>query len=150
MLLVMKNGNRFIVYVDESGDHSLEKVDEAYPIFVLAFCVFYQKNYIEKIIPAIERLKFEKFGHDIVILHEREIRKEIGPFKFANKAEKDQFLEALTAIIEENNFILISCVIDKRELKLSSENRENPYHIALGHCLETLSDLLDEKASPRL
>ena len=61
--------NEFIVYVDESGDHSLAKVDDSYPVFVLAFCVFYQDNYISNVISAIERLKFEKFGHGVVILH---------------------------------------------------------------------------------
>lgn len=142
------NRNKFIVYVDESGDHSLEKIDEAYPIFVLAFCVFYQQNYIEKIIPAIEQLKFEKFGHDIVILHEREIRKELGPFgppNFKNRDDKNQFLSSLTDIIKDNNFILISCVIDKRNLRPSLDEKQNPYHIALGHCLEALHDLLIEK-----
>ena len=39
--------SKFIVYVDESGDHSLESVDQNYPVFVLAFCVFYQDNYIK-------------------------------------------------------------------------------------------------------
>ncbi len=34
----------YIVYVDESGDHSLSSIDEGYPIFVLSFCVF-QKTY---------------------------------------------------------------------------------------------------------
>lgn len=137
--------NDFIVYVDESGDHSLAKVDDTYPVFVLAFCVFYQENYISNVISAIERLKFEKFGHDVVILHEREIRKETGPFRFRDKDDKNQFLASLTTIIENSNFILISCVIDKRRLDAASGDVDNPYHLALGHCLETLSDLLEEK-----
>ena len=33
----MKRFDDFIVYVDESGDHNLVKVDESYPVFVLAF-----------------------------------------------------------------------------------------------------------------
>lgn len=135
----------FIVYVDESGDHSLAKVDKSYPIFVLAFCVFYKKNYIENIIPAIEKLKFDQFGHDIVILHERDIRKEGEPFKFRNREEKESFLDSLTKIIEDSNFILISCIIDKRNISPSFDPEANPYHIALGHCLEALSDLLKEK-----
>ena len=138
------DNSQFIVYVDESGDHSLAKVDETYPVFVLAFCVFYKDNYIDNVISAVERLKFQHFGHDAVILHEREIRKEIGPFKFRDKAEKTEFIGLLTDIISESRFILISCVIDKREIKLV-DAESNPYHIALGHCLETLADLLKEK-----
>ena len=30
----------FVVYVDESGDHGLKTMDNTYPMFVLAFCVF--------------------------------------------------------------------------------------------------------------
>lgn len=30
----------FIVYVDESGDHGLARMDPDYPVFVLAFCIF--------------------------------------------------------------------------------------------------------------
>ena len=135
----------FIVYVDESGDHSLDKVDKAYPVFVLAFCVFYKENYVENVVSALERLKFQKFGHDIVILHERDIRKESGIFKFKNRIGREEFLGELTDIIDESNFILISCLIDKLHLTNDQDNPQNPYHIALGHCLEALIELMIEK-----
>ena len=140
----------FIVYVDESGDHSLEKVDEAYPVFVLAFCVFYKDNYVKNVVSALEKLKFNKFGHDIVILHERDIRKESGLFKFRNRQGRDKFLDELTDIINESNFILISCLIDKRQLVVEHDDPQNPYHLALGHCLEALVDLLAEKGQESL
>lgn len=135
----------FIVYVDESGDHSLEKIDDAYPVFVLAFCAFYQDNYIDKVVSAVERLKFRQFGHDIVVLHERDIRKELNPFKFQSRSEKNQFIADLTQIIIESNFILIAAIIDKRALSATTELPDNPYHIALRSCLEGLSELLSEK-----
>jgi len=137
--------SKFIVYVDESGDHSLDKVDDKYPVFVLAFCVFYQENYVKNVVSALERLKFDKFGHDIVILHERDIRKELGVFRFRNRNEKVQFIESLTKVIEENNFILISCLIDKRKIGADEKGQSNPYHVALEFCLETLADLMAEK-----
>ena len=40
----MQQFSDFMVYVDESGDHSLTSIDKNYPIFVLAFCVFYKKH----------------------------------------------------------------------------------------------------------
>ena len=30
----------YVVFVDESGDHSLVSVDPSYPVFVLAFAIF--------------------------------------------------------------------------------------------------------------
>ena len=42
----------YVVYVDESGDHSLTSINPDFPIFVLAFCVFHNRLYSEMIIPA--------------------------------------------------------------------------------------------------
>ncbi|MDY0748969.1 DUF3800 domain-containing protein [Paucibacter sp. R3-3] len=137
--------SNFVVYVDESGDHGMQNLDPNYPLFVLAFCVFYKRHYAEKVSPALQKFKFKQFGHDLVVLHETEIRKEIGAFRFANRASKHQFLDELTDIIEQSNFILISCVIDKQRLRSRGGLPENPYHLALGFCLETLHELMQEK-----
>lgn len=138
--------SKYIVYVDESGDHSLQNIDEQYPLFVLAFCVFHKRHYAETIVPALEKFKFNYFGHDQVVLHENEIRKEKGAFNiFRSRGEKHQFLNQLTDIIDHSNFILISCTIDKRDLKTQNEGNSNPYHIALGFCMETLYEFLKEK-----
>lgn len=139
--------SKYVVYVDESGDHGLESVDPNYPLFVLAFCVFHKKHYIHEVVPALEEFKFKHFGHDLVVLHENDIRKEKGEFRFPSRAAKIQFLDELTSIIGEKNFILISCVIDKRRLK---EKSSNPYHLALGFCLETLFELMQEKSQEQL
>lgn len=137
--------SKYIVYVDESGDHSLQSIDKNYPIFVLAFCVFHKRHYSEAIVPTLEKFKFNHFGHDQVVLHENEIRKEKGAFTiFKNRAEKYQFLDELTNIIEFSNFILISCTIDKRQIT-KPDTEANPYHTALGYCMETLYEFLHEK-----
>jgi hypothetical protein len=70
----------YVVYVDESGDHSLISIDEKYPVFVLSFCVFQKHHYSHVITPALRMLKFATFGHDMVVLHEQEIRKKTGFF----------------------------------------------------------------------
>jgi hypothetical protein len=138
--------SKYIVYVDESGDHSLQNIDDQYPLFVLAFCVFHKRHYGDVIVPALEKFKFNYFGHDQVVLHENEIRKEKGAYNiFRSREEKYQFLDQLTSIIEYSNFILISCTIDKREFKRRHETKFNPYHIALGFCVETLYEFLKEK-----
>lgn len=90
-------------------------------------------------------MKFNYFGHDLVVLHEHEIRKEKGAFKFASRAAKQEFLGQLHDIIEASNFILISCVIQKEQLRGKTADPPNPYHLALGFCLETLYQFLQEK-----
>ena len=56
----------YIVYVDESGDHSLKSIDAGYPVFVLSFCVFRKDDYAERVTPAVRKHKFAAFGHDMV------------------------------------------------------------------------------------
>ena len=141
----------FIVYVDESGDHGMQTLDVNYPVFVLAFCVFHKRHYCEKVIPALQKFKFNHMGHDLVGLHELEIRKEKGAFSsmFVSRQHKHVFLEELTGIIESSNFVLISCVIDKAILQEQQGSIHNPYHLALGFCLETLHEFLHEKNQQR-
>ena len=138
--------SKYIVYVDESGDHSLQSIDGQYPVFVLAFCVFHKRYYSEQVVSALEKFKFNHFDHDQVVLHENAIRKEKDAFNiFRSREQKNQFLDELTYIIERSNFILISCVIDKGGLRKQMDVESNPYHIALSFCLETLYELLQEK-----
>ncbi|KGK41226.1 3-deoxy-D-manno-octulosonic acid transferase [Nitrincola sp. A-D6] len=143
--------SKYIVYVDESGDHGMETIDPQYPLFVLAFCVFHKRHYSEQVVSSLEKFKFNHFGHDQVVLHEHEIRKEKGQFNiFRSPEQKHQFLNELTQIIDRSNFILISCVIDKRHLKKQDAINANPYHIALGFCLEKLYEFLAEKCQETL
>lgn len=136
----------YIVYVDESGDHSLAKIDPLYPVFVLALCVFHKRHYSEKIIPAIEKLKFNYFGHDNVVLHEHDIRKQKGHFSFLSHLHtRNEFMSHLSRIMERSNFILIACVVDKTRLTRNQDPHSNPYHIALEACLDSLRNFLAEK-----
>lgn len=53
----------YIIYADESGDHSLAKVfDEEYPVFVLAFCIFKKIDYTEQALTKLSRIKFDFWG----------------------------------------------------------------------------------------
>jgi len=141
--------SRYITYVDESGDHSLQSIDEQYPVFVLAFCVFHKRHYSETIVPALEKFKFNHFGHDQVVLHENEIRRRTGLFNiFKNRQHQQEFMNELTEIIEFSNFILVSATIDKRILKKQNVE-DNAYHIALGLCMETLHEFLLEKGETK-
>lgn len=141
----------YVVYVDESGDHSLEHLDPDYPVFVLALCVFHKRHYAEKIIPAVEKLKFNYFGHDSVVLHEHEIRKQKGEFAFlSHQPTRIEFMARLSSIMEASNFISMACVVDKARLGRNEGTGSNPYHIALGICLEVLREFLTEKGQEQL
>ena len=127
----------YVVYVDESGDHSLENVNTEYPIFVLAFCIFPVSEYIDNVVPALQRLKFNYFGHDMVLLHERDIRKSSPPFDILLRSDvRNRFMADLDEIIVSSRFGVVACVIDKRELRTRLGAAANPYHVALEFGLE--------------
>ena len=141
----------YVVYVDESGDHSLASINPDFPVFVLALCVIHKRHYAEKIIPAVQKLKFNYFGHDSVVLHEHDIRKQKGDFAFLSHLPRRlEFMGQLSSIMDVSNFILIACVVDKTRMSKSEGASTNPYHIALDMCLESLRSFLVEKKQDHL
>src|SRR3981081_4590255 len=107
--------SEYIVYADESGDHSLTSIDPQHPVFVLAFCVVRKSTYIDNIVPAFQRLKFEFWGHDSVVLHGYEIRKAQGDFGvLLNANTRAKFFDRLNGVIEAADFTIIAAVIDKK------------------------------------
>lgn len=132
----------YIVYVDESGDHSLESINPRFPVFVLAFCLFEKSHYSLHVTPAVRMLKFETFGHDMVVFHETEIRKKMGAFQFLSKEPREAFMGKLSKIIQGSNFTLIPVVVDKRYLRESELSLSNIYHLAMRFGLEQLYAVL--------
>lgn len=134
----------YIVYVDESGDHSLTSINPRYPLFVLSFCVFRKSVYNEQVAPALRRLKFAAFGHDMVVLHESDMRRRRGAFAHLMQAPREQFLHDVTGTIAQADFQLVAAVIDKTRLKKASDAPGHAYHLALAMGLQSLFELLCE------
>jgi hypothetical protein len=138
------NANDFIVFVDESGDHGLGTIDPQFPVFVLAFCIVAKSDYSRILLPAVTEFKFAYFGHDQVILHEREIRKDSRDFSILrDPVRKAAFLSELTAIIDATPMIIIASVIRKNLLVDRYAYPNNPYEVALGFGLERVSRFLN-------
>jgi hypothetical protein len=133
----------YIVYLDESGDHSLDAIDRHYPIFVLSACVFRKADYSAVVVPSFLNLKFRFFGHDMVVLHSRDIRKAQGAFSILQNAQvRQDFLAAVDAAVADAPFTLVTAIIDKRRLTRQSDRSDNPYEIALTFCMEQVFSYL--------
>lgn len=129
-----------VVYADESGDHGLLSIDPQYPVFVLAFCVFRKDVYATRAAPRVAAFKFRHFGHDLAILHEHDIRKTKGAFRFlTDPARRGPFFDDLNRLMATAPFTLIASAIRKEPLLARSSAPDNPYHLALGFCLERLA-----------
>lgn len=136
----------YVVYVDESGDGNLEKPNPSYPMFVLAFCIFEKKSYVSSVSPAIQAFKFKHFGHDTIVLHEREIRMQSKPFIFLkSQSKRAVFMKDLNQLVDETPMTVIAAVIDKHALKQKYAKATDPYILAMKFCVERLYRFLAMK-----
>ena len=140
------NASEFIIFVDESGDHGLATIDPQFPVFVLAFCILRKSDYSRGLLPAITEFKFAHFGHDQVILHERDIRKDVGDFSVLRDRErKAAFLEELTSLIEATAMTVIASAIRKDILVDRFEVPNTPYKVALDFGLKRVAEVLRQR-----
>lgn len=140
----MPDFSDFIVYADESGDHGMVSIDPHYPVFALTFCVMRKDEYVEAVVPAMQRFKFGIWGHDSVVLHEHEIRKSKGPFGLlmTDRVLRERFYAELNALIEGAPMTIYASVIDKEKHRTKYADPWNPYEIALHFCMERLHMML--------
>jgi hypothetical protein len=139
------NHSDYIIFVDESGDHGLTKINPEYPIFALAFCIMHKADYADQIVPALQKLKFRWFGHDLPVLHEMDIVKRKGAFSFLQNSKLNaQFMDDLSEVMATAPMTIIAGVIDKRALRSQYQYPMNPYEIALLFCLERSDEYLTD------
>jgi hypothetical protein len=130
----------YIVFVDESGDHGLAEFSPDFPIFVLAVALIHKRAYVQEIVPSLQQMKMDFFGHDQVIFHERDIRRQLPPFGFLRQDAnlRAHFLERLNEVMRAAEVELFCSVIRKEQHKARYADPWNPYEIALLFCLEQL------------
>lgn len=133
----------YIIYVDESGDHSMTTVDEQFPVFSLAFCLFRKQDYLHQAVPAMQAFKFRWFGHDNIVMHEADIVRRRGPFGFLQFDDRRAaFMDDLSAVMEAMPMTVFATVIRKENLKRKYQKPENPYQLALLFCMEMVHKYL--------
>jgi hypothetical protein len=123
----------YIVFVDESGSPVLDGVDPTFPVFVLACLLVRKDHYADEIVPSLQKLKFEFVGHDQLILHERDIRRQQKDFAFLqlNQDTRTRFLEKVNALVQATTADVVAAIINKPRLQEKYADPWSPYEIAL-------------------
>jgi Protein of unknown function (DUF3800) len=144
--------SRFLAFFDECGDHSLERIDPDFPVFVLALVVVERATYRDQILPAFNAFKLRYFNHEGINLHSRDIRQSRGPFLLLrNPMLRPAFMEELTRIVEQTPFTLFISAIQKQvHLQRSAGNAANPYDLALEFTMERLVHFLEDEKEKTL
>lgn len=133
------------MFLDESGDHGLSKIDPGFPVFVLCGIIIAEDEYLQ-LRDEVNRLKEKLWGNKTVILHSRDIRKCDKEFSiFFNIDIKKEFYDGLNSIMEHFNYKVICSAIRKEEyIKRYGMLNNDVYEIALSFIIERAVFYLDE------
>lgn len=121
-----------ILFLDESGDHSLVKIDPQFPVFCLAGCIFDEVQYQRESNARIDAFKIRYFNETSILLHSRDIRKCLPPFNILlNKNTKQGFYSDLNNLMSGLPYTILASVILKEKLKDRYHDPANPYALSL-------------------
>lgn len=105
-----------ILYLDESGDHSLTKIDPQYPVFVLGGVIVNGVRARKSVDLRLTELKRSFFDQEDLVLHSSDIiRARNGFEKLANPRLRIEFYQALNGLMRELDYQVVACVIKKDE-----------------------------------
>jgi len=136
--------SKYIAFIDECGDHSMEKIDKYFPLFVLSIVIIERKEYIEKIIPTINRFKLRYWDHEGVNLHNRDIRKANGAFKILQNSDiREEFMKEICEFMSEFPYTLFIIGIHKEKHMKQYKEAKNPYDLAIVFAFERILHFLE-------
>lgn len=135
----------YIIYADESGNANPNAVDDQFPMFGLVFCIFRTEDYVSQVGPSIQRFKFAHFGHEMIVLHENDIRRSNSPFESLNSPDvRHAFVTRLAETISRLPMTIIASVIDKRTWLARGDGYDDMYATAARSCLQRINRFLND------
>ena len=105
-----------ILFLDESGDHSLDVIDPQYPAFVLGGCIMDLRYHDDVATARLRTYKELLFGRSDFILHTADIVRRRGPFrKLTDKPLREKFYIETNVLMSQLDYKVVACVIRKDE-----------------------------------
>lgn len=135
------------LYIDESGDHNLVKINQNYPVFVLGG-VMVEEGYHDNVIaPKLDQFKMNFFGNTTDSLHLYDARNRLGIFSILNAPTvRQRFWAALRSLMEDWEYEVLACVIDKpKHVAKDGASARDPYHYSLAVLLERFTLHLNDE-----
>ena len=128
---------KYFLFIDESGDHGLAKLNLDFPVFLLC-CVLVNEIDYENIRQAINTLKQSIWGNKEVIFHSRDIRKCEKEFqKLFDLKLKKKIYEELNNIVSNSHYNIIASAIKKETfIQKFGKLHDDIYEIALSFVVE--------------
>lgn len=137
--------SQFYLYIDECGDHQLEKFNPSFPIFTL--CGILVPGYkLEALENSVKKLKIEFFEDDEVILHSRDIRKQEKAYSILQYPEiRQKFYNGVNTILgQEDVYVIVCCSILKEPFVERFSRGEDVYGLSLKYLIERAIFCMDD------
>jgi hypothetical protein len=141
---------RYRLYIDESGDHTYNLLDDTSRRYLALLGVWFQqsKDYVE-FVDHLERFKRTIFGprpDKPVVLHRSKIINRKGPFGLlCNPQVHKRFDAALIEVVRQAHFRMVCVIIDKQTHLARYASPFHPYHYCLAAMLDRYSGWLNYK-----
>ena len=122
-----------LLFLDESGDHSLAAIDPEYPVFVLGG-VLVDGDYANRALEnEVAQFKLDMFGRADIVLHTMDIVRQRNGFEaLADSAFREQFYGSLNNLMGRLEYRVIACAIRKPDLlKRRGAKVRDPYSLSL-------------------
>jgi len=122
-----------ILFLDESGDHSLSKIDPQYPLFVLGGIIVEQEHAEGEMVRRVAELKMNHFGRSDIVLHTADmVRNKNGFERMQDPAFREAFYQGLNGLMRDLDYKVVACAIRKDEhIKKYNISALDPYFLAL-------------------
>lgn len=150
MPLPLPRPSRYRLYIDESGDHTYNLLNEPSHRYLALLGVWFRQadDYVA-FADDLDKFKRELFGprpDKPVILHRSDIINRKGPFGLLREAGiRARFDAGLLEIIRYARFTMLCVVIDKKAQLAKQTSSFHPYHYCLAAMLDRYSMWLNYK-----
>lgn len=145
-----------LLFLDESGDHSLAAIDPEYPVFVLGG-VLMDADYANRALEEeVARFKMDMFGQPDIVLHTMDIVRQRNGFEALRDANfRGRFYGSLNNLMSRLEYRVIACAISKPDLrkrrgakgKRRGAKDRDPYSLSLRVVAEQLCIAVGDEPS---
>jgi hypothetical protein len=127
-----------ILFLDESGDHNLQKIDPSYPVFILGGCVIDEAYHQETVASEMDKNKMRLFAQRDFIIHTADITRRRGVFRsLTDQAFRKHFYEETNDLMRRLDYQVIACAVLKdAHLRKYGLSAIDPYILALHILIE--------------
>jgi hypothetical protein len=136
-----------ILFLDESGDHNLVKIDQSHPIFVLGGVVANKDYALGEMTDKVNQFKMDLFGTTNIILHTADFTRQKNGFEaMKDKIFCENFYQRLNKLISELDITIIACAVKKQShFERYGFEAVDPYHLSLNVLVERFCYMIDKE-----